>query len=265
MTATISNSKIIRSKISIRFCTNYGHPVSTNDMQEQPPTSSGRGSFFVDAVRRERDGRRRGPHSWQWGRRRGWLMLLLIRIVQTGPLVYSVRLKLMIDQVMLGLASFPAHVALRPRLRRRPIRVDIFHVLPKVARRRVASAAVTTERPSIVVAQCRVESREILHGLRSFAGGRSHRRHRGFLPLRHHRSYNQDVPVSWFSFISFFLTLSLLHSGFISLCRSVRSFSHKRPFFSFALLNTHNHTAVAPSHTRAHTLSLSSHRHTPTH
>lgn len=123
--------------------------------------------------------------------------MLLIGIVQGRPLVYPVRLKLMIDQVMLGLAAFPAHVALRPRLRRRPIRVDIFHVLPKVARRRVASAAVTAERPSIVVAQCRVESREILHGLRScFTGGRGHRRHRGFLPLRHHRSYNQDVPVS---------------------------------------------------------------------
>ena len=165
-------------------------------MEKQPPTSSGRGSLFVDGVQRERDGRRRGPYSWQRGGRRGRLMLLLIRIVQTGPLMYPVGLKLMIDQVVLGLAPFAAHVALRPRLRRRPIRVDIFHVLPEVARRRVASAAVTTDRPSIVVAQCRVESREILHGLRSFAGGRSHRRHRGFLPLRHHRSYNQDVPVS---------------------------------------------------------------------
>lgn len=136
-----SNSKITRPRTRIRFDTEQGYPVSTRGVRERPPTSSGRGSFLMGGVRRRRRRRRRGNggargglYSWQRGGRRGRLMLLLIRIVQVWPLVYPVRLKLMIDQVMLGLAPFPAHVALRPRLRGRPIRVDIFHVLSKVAR-----------------------------------------------------------------------------------------------------------------------------------
>lgn len=134
-----SNSKITRPRTRIRFDTEQGYPVSTRGVRERPPTSSGRGSFLMGGVRRRRrrrrgnGGARGGLYSWQRGRR-GRLMLLLIRIVQVWPLVYPVRLKLMIDQVMLGLAPFPAHVALRPRLRGRPIRVDIFHVLSKVAR-----------------------------------------------------------------------------------------------------------------------------------
>lgn len=77
--------------------------------------------------------------------------MLLIGIIQTRSLVYPVCLKLMIDQVVLSLAPLSAHVALGPRLRGRPIRVDIFHVLPKVARRRIAPAAVTAKGPGIVV------------------------------------------------------------------------------------------------------------------
>lgn len=135
-----SNSKITRPRIRLRFDTEQGYPVSARGARERPPTSSGRGSFLMGGVRRRRrrrrgdGGARGGLYSWQRGGRRGRLMLLLIRIVQVWPLVYPVRLKLMIDQVMLGLAPFPAHVALRPRLRGRPIRVDIFHVLSKVAR-----------------------------------------------------------------------------------------------------------------------------------
>lgn len=72
------------------------------------------------------------------------LLLLLDRIVHARcSLMDAMRLQLMIDQVMFGLASFAAYVALRPRVRRRPVRVDVFHVLPQVARRRVATAAVT--------------------------------------------------------------------------------------------------------------------------
>lgn len=135
-----SNSKITRPRIRLRFDTEQGYPVSARGARERRPTSSGRGSFLMGGVRRRRrrrrgdGGARGGLYSWQRGGRRGRLMLLLIRIVQVWPLVYPVRLKLMIDQVMLGLAPFPAHVALRPRLRGRPIRVDIFHVLSKVAR-----------------------------------------------------------------------------------------------------------------------------------
>jgi len=63
-------------------------------------------------------------------------MLLLVgsRIVHARPLMNSVCLQLMIDQVMLRLASLATHVALRPRIWRWPVRVDVFHVLPQVAR-----------------------------------------------------------------------------------------------------------------------------------
>lgn len=61
-----------------------------------------------------------------------WLLLLLLLgngIVHARPLMDAVRLQLMIDQVVLGLAPLAAYVALRPRVRRRPVRMDVFHVL----------------------------------------------------------------------------------------------------------------------------------------
>lgn len=58
------------------------------------------------------------------------LLLLDGGIVHARSLMDAMRLQLMIDQVMFGLAPLAAYVALRPRVRRRPVRVDVFHVLP---------------------------------------------------------------------------------------------------------------------------------------
>lgn len=62
------------------------------------------------------------------------LLLLLGNGIVARSLMDAVRLQLMIDQVVLGLASFAAYVALRPRVRRRPVRMDVSHMLPQVAR-----------------------------------------------------------------------------------------------------------------------------------
>lgn len=93
------------------------------------------------------------------------LLLLLARIVETRTLMNAVSLQLMIDQVVLSLATFPANVALRPCVRRRPVRVYVLNVLTEIARRRVASPAVTTQRPRVLVSQGCVKPCEILHRL----------------------------------------------------------------------------------------------------
>jgi len=62
------------------------------------------------------------------------MLLLGNGIVHARPLMDAVRLQLMIDQVMLGLTPLAAYVALRPRVRRRPVRMDVFHMLSQVAR-----------------------------------------------------------------------------------------------------------------------------------
>lgn len=50
------------------------------------------------------------------------------------PLVYSVRLELVVYEVVLGLASLPADVALGPGVGRGQVGVDVFDVLTEVAR-----------------------------------------------------------------------------------------------------------------------------------
>lgn len=58
------------------------------------------------------------------------LLLLDAGIVHARSLMNAMRLQLVIDQVMFGLAPLAAYVALRPHCVRRPVRVDVFHVLP---------------------------------------------------------------------------------------------------------------------------------------
>lgn len=98
---------------------------------------------------------------------------------ETRPLMDPMGLQLMINKIVLGLAAFAANVAHGPSAGRRPIRVDVFHVLPQVARRRVTPAAVAANGLSIVHlgAQRRVQTRQtivIIH-----------------LPLGYRQSYNQ--------------------------------------------------------------------------
>lgn len=78
-------------------------------------------------------------------------------------LVYPVSLQLMVDEVVLGLATFPANVALWPGVGRRQIRVYVLDVLTQIARRRVATTAVSTHRPEFLVTQGRVQPGEVLY------------------------------------------------------------------------------------------------------
>lgn len=74
----------------------------------------------------------------------------------------AVGLKLVVDEVVLGLAALAADVALGPGFGRWPVRVDVFHVLAKIARRGVAATAVAADGPQVLVTEGSVQSREIL-------------------------------------------------------------------------------------------------------
>lgn len=55
---------------------------------------------------------------------------MLAWIVEARALMDAVGLELVVDEVVLRLAALAADVALGPRVLWRPVRVDVFHVLP---------------------------------------------------------------------------------------------------------------------------------------